>query len=292
MKTLKLYAAIAAIVFATASCVENSGKYKSAIAERDSIKLENQVLGANYTQTLDLLNDVETGFAQISETEGQMKLNIKGGEGKSTSQRERIATQMNTIKEIMEQNKAKIAELQHLSSKNGKQNKTLTQTIKRLQDELAEKTALIQSLQDELAQKNIKIDELNNTVNGLNSNVAELNSANEQQKSTIKTQDENLNSAWYCVAPSSKLKEAKILSGTGLFQKKKVLDKEFDTNAFTKIDLRTLTSIPTDSKKAKILSFHPANSYNLVTDANKKIAIEITNPSKFWSVSKYLVVQI
>lgn len=292
MKTLKNYLAIAAIVFATASCVENSEKYKSAIAERDSIKLENQALGSNYNQTLDIINEVETGFAQISESEGQMKLDIKMREGKMASRKERITAQMNSIKEIMAKNKAKIAELQRLSGKKGKENKTLTQTIKRLQDELAEKTALIQSLQDELAQKNIKIDELNNTVNGLNSNVAELNNANEQQKSTIKTQDENLNSAWYCVAPSSKLKSAKILSGTGLFQRKRVLDNDFDINAFTKADLRTLSSIPTDSKKAKILSLHPANSYNLVRDANEKVTIEITNAAKFWSVSKYLVVQI
>lgn len=292
MKTLKFYAAVAAIVLTTASCVENSGKYQSTLAERDSLKLENQVLGSNYNQTLVILNDIETGFAEISETESQMKLNLKGVEGKATSQREHIAAQMNMIKEIMAQNKAKLEELQRLSGKKGKENKTLAKTIKRLQSELAEKTALIQSLQDELAQKNIQIDELNTTVTNLNSNVAELNNANEQQKTTIKTQDENLNTAWYCVASSKKLKAAHIVSGTGLFQKKEVMAKEFDQSAFTQVDLRTITSVATDSKKVKILSSHPGNSYNLVIASNKKVTIEITNPSKFWSVSKYLVVQI
>jgi len=114
----------------------------------------------------------------------------------------------------------------------------------------------------------------------------------EQQKSTIKTQDTDLNSVWYCVAPSKKLKDAKILTNTGLFQSKKVLAVDFDKSAFTQVDLRNVTSIPTNSKKAKVISSHPVDSYKLTTGDDKNITIEITNPSKFWSVSKYLVVQI
>lgn len=292
MKTLKFYAAVAAIVLTTASCVENSGKYQTVRAERDSLQLENQALGSNYNQTLVILNDIETGFAQISETESQMKLNLKGVEGKTTSKREQIAAQMNAIKETMAQNKAKIEELQRLSRKEGKSNGTLSRTIKRLQSELVEKTALIQSLQDELNQKNIKIDELTTNVNDLNKNIADQNSVMEQQNSTIKNQDANLNTVWYCIGSSKKLKEAKIVSTAGLFQSKKLLDKEFDQANFTQVDLRTVTTLPTDSKKVKILSAHPKNSYNLVTGGDKKITIEITNPSKFWSVTKYLVVQI
>ncbi|WP_243345542.1 ATG16 family protein [Parabacteroides sp. FAFU027] len=292
MKTFKIYAVIAALALTSASCVENSGKYKSMVAQRDSLKLENEALDSNYNQTLATINDVEAGFAEISKSENRMKLNIKGTSENAASRKAIIGEQMNMIKQIMEQNKARIAELQRISGKKGKENSTLTKTIKRLQGELAEKDALIQSLQEELNQKNIKIDELNGTVNNLNNNVAELNKVSDQQKATIKTQDDNINTVWYCVASTKKLKEAHILSGTGLFQKKKVMDKEFDQQAFTQGDLRSMTSIPTNSKKVTILSAHPKNSYNLVAGANKTISIEITNPSRFWSVSKYLVVQI
>lgn len=292
MKTFKIYAVIAALALTSASCVENSGKYKALATQRDSLKLENEVLSSNYNQTLATINDIEAGFEKIGKSESLMKLNIKGASENGASKKAIIGEQMNMIKQIMEQNKAKIAELQRISGKKGKENSTLAKTIKRLQSELEEKTALIQSLQEELNQKNIKIDELNTSVNNLNGNVAELSKANDQQKATIKTQDDNLNSVWYCVASTNKLKEAHILSGTGLFQKKKVMDKEFDQQAFIQADLRSTNLIPTNSKKAKILSAHPKNSYNLVAGTNKTISIEITNPSKFWSVSKYLVVQI
>jgi len=292
MKTIKFYAIIAALVFVTASCVENSGKYKAAVAQRDSIAMEKQALDSNYNRSLVILNDIENGFSEINQTEKEMKVNLKGVEGKTTNKRQLIAAQMTAIKQGIEQNKAKIAELRRLAAKNGKANIMLTETIKRLQTEMDEKTVQIQSLQAELEQKNIKITELNTTVDTQSKNIADQQNVMDQQKSTIKGQDTDLNTVWYCVASFKKLKEAKIVSNTGLFQTKKVMATEFDKTAFTQVDLRSISSIPTNSKNIKIISTHPQNSYNLVTGTDKNITIEITNPSKFWSVSKYLVVQI
>jgi DNA repair exonuclease SbcCD ATPase subunit len=290
MKTIKFYVIITALAFLTASCVENSSKYKSAVAQRDSLSQVNQALDSNYNRTLVILNDIETGFSDINQNEKEMKVNLKGVEG--SDKRKLIAAQMTAIKENIQQNKAKIEELRKLAGKRGKANNMLTETIKRLQTEMDAKAVQIQSLQAELDQKNIKITELNTTVDTQTKSITEQQAAIEQQKSTLKTQDTNMNTVWYCVATSKKLKDAKIISGGGLFQAKKVMATDFDLQNFTQIDLRNVSSIPTNSNKAKILSLHPQSSYKLVTGADKKITIEISNPSKFWSVSKYLVVQI
>jgi len=290
MKAIKFYAIIAALALMSTSCVENSGKYKAAVAQRDSIALEKQALDSNYNQTLALLNDIETGFAAISQNESQMKVNLKGVEGSKTNKRDQIAAQMIAIKKGIELNKAKIAELRTLANKKGKANTRLTETIKRLQTQMDEKTVQIQTLQAELDQKNIKITELTTTVDVQSKNITEQQSVMEQQQSTIKVQDTDINTVWYCIASSKKLKEAKIVSSGGLFQAKK-LGNQFDNSAFTQVDLRNISSIPTNSKNIKIISTHPQNSFKLVTGADKKITIEILNPSKFWSVSKYLVVQ-
>lgn len=292
MKTIKFYALITALVFMTASCVENSGKYKTAVAQRDSLVLENQALDSNYNQTLVILNDIETGFSEINQKEREMKVNLKGVEGTGTNKRQVIAAQMTAIKDGIEQNKAKIAELRRLETKKGKANSMLTATIKRLQTEMDEKGVQIQNLQAELDQKNIKITELNTTVDVQSKNITEQQNAIEQQKSTIKGQETDLNTVWYCIASSDKLKKAKIVSTSGLFSSKKVMNNEFDKNAFTQVDLRSITTIATESKSIKIISSHPLSSYILETGVDKKITIKITNPSKFWSVSKYLVVQI
>jgi len=292
MKAIRFYVIITALAFITASCVENSGKYKTAVAQRDSLKLENQALDSNYNQTLFILNDIETGFSEINQNEKQIKVNLKDAEGSKTNKRQLIAAQMTAIKESIRQNKAKIAELQRLSSKKGKANNMLAETIKRLQGQMDEKGLQIQSLQAELDQKNIKINELTTTVDDQSKNIADQQTTLEQQKSTIKVQDTDMNTVWYCIASSKQLKEAKVISGTGLFQTKKIMQNEFDSKSFIQVDLRNTLSIATNSNNVKILSSHPKNSYNLVTGTDKNITIEITNPSKFWSVSKYLVVQI
>jgi peptidoglycan hydrolase CwlO-like protein len=292
MKSIKSYAIIASLVFITASCVENSSKYKALISQRDSLEHVKQALDSNYNQTLVVLNDIENGFSEINQNETQMKLNLKGVEGSKSNMREVIGAQMKAIKDGIEQNKAKIAELRKLAAKRGKANNMLTQTINRLQNEINLKGLQIDSLQTELEKKNIKINELNTTVDVQSKNIAEQQNVLEQQKSTIKTQEENLNTVWYCIASSKRLKESKIISGGGLFQAKKVMSSEFDKSIFTQGDMRNITSIPTNRKSIKIISIHPQNSYKLTTDPDKRITIEITNPSKFWSISKYLVVQI
>lgn len=292
MKTLKFFALIFSLVFMLASCVEKSEKYQAVVAQLDSLEQVKQSLDSNYNQTIVLLNDIETGFSEINQSEKEMMVNLKGAESSKISKRELISAQMTAIKETMEQNKAKIAQLQLLAEKNGKTNSMLTETIKRLEAEMVEKNTQIQNLQVELNQKNIKINELSNIVDVQSKNIADQQNVMEQQKSTIKGQDTNINTVWYCVGTFKQLKEAKIISTSGLFQTKKVLDNEFDNQSFTQVDLRNVSTIQTNSKRIKILSQHPKSSYNFVTGDDKLITIEITNPAKFWSISKYLVVQI
>ena len=66
---------------------------------------------------------------------------------------------------------------------------------------------------------------------------------------------------------------------------------DFEQGYFTTADKRTLTSIPTHAKKAKILTNQPASSYEIVEENSTKTII-ITNPDKFWSLSNYLVIQV
>jgi len=284
MKAIKFYVTIVALAFLTASCVENSEKYKAAVAQRDSLAIEKQALDSNYNQTIALLNDIEAGFTEISQNEKQMKVDLRGVENTTADRKKVIGVQMNAIKESMEKNKAKIAELRQLESKKRKANTALTETINRLQSELDAQAVQIESLQAELVQKNIKIDELTTTVSDQSKNIAD-------QQTTIKGQDTDMNTVWYCVATAKQLKEAKIVSGGGLFQAKTVMESDFNQKSFTKVDLRSISTIATNSTNVKILSSHPLNSYILETGADKNITIKITNPSKFWSVSKYLVVQ-
>lgn len=291
MKTVNFYLAIAAIAFTTASCVESSSKYKNLLAERDSLLIQNNSVEASYNETLDILNDIESGFREIRETEQKMTMEIKQIEGQPRSKKEQLANEMAQVKQILAENREKIAQLQARLSKNGKENKALLETVKRMETELNEKNTLIASLQEEMAKKNIQITELNTKVDNLSTDVKNLNEVSAQQQSTIQSQDADLNSVWYYVATSKELKTANIVSGNGLFRAQSVMDKDFDKSVFTKTDLRKLSVLPLNVKKAKVLSSHPKGSYELVKGEDKMLTLEIRDTKSFWSVSKYLVIE-
>ena len=67
---------------------------------------------------------------------------------------------------------------------------------------------------------------------------------------------------------------------------------DFDQSFFIKADRRTLTTIPLHSKKAKIISVTPPAASYTMKDVNGQKVLEITNPTQFWGVSNYLVIQI
>ena len=43
---------------------------------------------------------------------------------------------------------------------------------------------------------------------------------------------------------------------------------------------------------AQGITTHPAGSYELVKDDKGQLTLKITNPKEFWSVSRYLVIQV
>lgn len=291
MRTIQFTAVLIVLIFTVSSCVENSEKFKSIVAQRDSLQLQAQAIESNYNETIGILNEVEEGFAQIRNAEGKMLKEVQGIEGTSTSRKEQLALQLAQVKEMLEQNKNKIDQLQRQSQQRGKENSTLSQSIKRLQTELEEKTAFIVSLQEELEKKNIRINELSTTVGQLSSDLNQLSEVSDKQQQQIKNQDVDMNTVWYVMGTSSELKTSQILSTNGIFRPSTVLDKAFDQSLFTKVDKRTIKLIPTGSKRVKVLTSHPKESYQLLKADDETVTVEILDQSLFWSVSKYLVIQ-
>lgn len=193
----------------------------------------------------------------------------------------------------MEENKEQIAKLQSML-KNSKTNSSqLKRAVESLTQELNAKTQRIEELQAELASKNIRIQELDAAVTDLNAVKSELTAENEAKAKTVAEQDKALNTAWFVFGTKKELKDQKILSGSGLFKKGSVLkDGDVNKDYFTQVDIRTTKEIKLYSKDADILTTHPTGSYALEKDDKDQLTLKITNPKEFWSVSKYLVIQV
>lgn len=277
-----------------ASCDGLSGGSKSQLkAENDSLTMALNQRNAELDEMMAIFNDISEGFHQINVAENRVDLQQSAAAEGSLSAREKIASDVAFIQKQMKENKEQIAKLQEML-KNSKSNSAqLKKAVESLTKELAEKTKRIEELQADLASKNIRIQELDAAVTDLTANVAELSTQNEAKAQTVAEQDKALNAAWFVFGTKKELKEQKILTNTGLFKKGEVMtDSNINKDYFTQIDVRTTKEIKLYSKEAELLTTHPAGSFVMEEDDKGQLIFKITNPKDFWSVSKYLVIQV
>jgi hypothetical protein len=69
------------------------------------------------------------------------------------------------------------------------------------------------------------------------------------------------------------------------------LMENFNKDYFKVVDIRSLRSVPLFTKKAQLITSHPASSY-FFAGKDRIDSLVIKNQSDFWSVSRYLVIMI
>ena len=269
---------------AVASCKqERANADLTAERQRDSL---NQIIAQRDNEINDMMatfNEIEEGFKEINEAEQRVSI-AKQGEGASREQRIRENVQF--IQSAMAQNRELINKLKRQLRESAFQGDQFKRTIENLTKQLEEKDQQLTQLRAELSAKDIHIAELDEKITGLNTDVSSLQEENTQKATTISTQDKQLNTAWFVFGTKSELKSQEILVDG------KVLQSNFNREYFTKIDIRVDKEIKLYSRSAKMLTAHPAGSYSLQQDAGKQYVLRITDPQKFWSTSKYLVVLV
>lgn len=274
------------------SCGQNSAEYKKLKAENDSLKIENTKSSSEMNEILSILNDVEADIQSIRDAENYLNIQQQTGGEFSKSNREQIKQNMQLISETLKKNKETINQLEDKLKKSGIQSSALKKTINRLSSELDQKATMIVALQEDLAKKNVRIQELDEMVSSLNEDVESLATTAAAQSEKLNEQDRALNTAYYCFGTSKELKDQKILSGGGLFSKSKVLQSGFNKDYFISVDIREVKEIPLFAAKAKLKSNHPEGSYEFVKDEDGNLTLNITDPRAFWSLGKYLVIEV
>jgi hypothetical protein len=161
-----------------------------------------------------------------------------------------------------------------------------------LTNQLVDKTRQLTLLQDELATKNIHIAALDSVIAGLHTDLAILRAENQAKDRTISVQDKALNEAWYVYGTKKELKEQGILDDRFLAKDRVLQNSDFNKDYFTQIDIREDKIIKLHSKSAKLLTTHPDGSYEFIKDEKEQQVLLISDPVEFWSVSRYLVIQV
>lgn len=270
-----------------ASC-GNLGESKDQLkAENDSLLMELSQRNAELDEMMGTFNEINEGFREISDAEGRVDLQRDAVAEGNSNAKQKIVNDIEFIRKQMAENKEQIEKLQK-QLKNSKYNSAqLKKAVESLTQELVAKTQRIEELQAELASKNIRIQELDAAVTGLTADKESLTIENEAKAETVAKQDKALNAAWFVFGTRSELKEQKILEDGEVLK-----SNNFNKDYFTQIDIRTTKEIKLYSKKATVKTTHPSGSYSLDKDSEGQLILKITNPENFWSVSKYLVIQV
>ncbi len=266
----------------------NNKKEEKNLASQNTIDSLTDIVNQKNNELNDIMstfNDIQEGFREINEAEGPVNIARNNGE---TNAKADIMENISFIKRTMQLNKERIAKLREQLKESSFNTSKLQATIESLNKELESKTARIEELQAELDSKNAHIAHQDKQISELNTNVNSLTADNAAKARAVEQQDKQLNTAWYVFGTKKELREQHILEGTN----KVLKGNNFNKDYFTKIDIRVDKVIKLYSKSAKLLTNHPAGSYSLDKDARGMYTLRITNPTTFWSVSKYLVVVV
>lgn len=244
---------------------------------------------ANQDSLLNLINDVSEGMSQIKSLE-DILASTNSLTAESRDKRQQIRDDMMAIQQTLKERRERLAELEQKLKNSSANNATLQRTIDNLKKQIANQESTIETLRNDLSNANIHIEKLTSNVDSLNTTVSEVSAARDAALDEATAMTNELNTCFYAYGSKKELNEHKLIE-TGFLRKTKILPADFEQSYFTRADKRTLTSIALHSKKAKVMTNQPADSYQIVEDATGMKTLKITNPQAFWTKSNFLVIE-
>ena len=240
----------------------------------------------NLTMFIETLSE---GLDSIAQQEHSLFYTNKGKEG-TTIDRKQLRKNLEMFQQTLIGQRERIAQLADSLKRKGADMKKLNKIIDYLNQQLDSKDLLIKALRADLEKKTVNINELNDKVTALTEDNTKLNQQIEMQAEALATQSNEFNQAYVKIGTKRELKSCGLLSG-GFLKKTKVNYTNLQTSLFTKVDIRTMTEIPINSSNVKVMSPMPVSSYTIVREDDGRTILRILDPSSFWSVSNYLIIQ-
>ena len=269
---------------ALASCV-SKGTVVKVEEQRDSLSVVVSAKDSLISAVFEDISSISENLALIRTRENL--ISVAGDAEGGRRPVEEINNDIAAIDRLLQENKVKIASLQSAVAQLRKANLRLDGLEKMIRDmsaQLAEKKNEIARLRENLTKMGIEVETLTEQVAVRSEQVETLN--------TEKVELENqLNTVYYIVGTEKELREAQIINKQGFIGRTLTVNKTNNLDSFTKTDSRLLSEVPIGQKKVSVVTTHPEDSYELVTDADKVVLkLFITDPVRFWESSKILII--
>lgn len=272
------------------SCRDNASNEESQ--RQDSINTElNDSLAtvlAEKDSLMSLMNEINEGMVQIKQMEDIVSVQDLSRETPDSKQQ--LRNDMVAIQKAIAERQKKLDELEKRLKQSTNYTADMKKTIESMKQQLATQQSTIDDLTRQLAAAHVEISNLNTRVDSLKNVNTEVTREKTEAQAESKRLENELNTCYYAIGTKKELKANKIIE-TGFLRKTKIMEGDFEKSYFTRADKRTLSEIPLSSKKAEVMSKHPAGSYHFKDNGGSKVMV-IDDPQRFWEYSNYLVIKI
>ncbi len=277
-------------------------KYKRANAQ---LKAEKTELTAQMT---DAFNRIEQNLAEINMHESVVMSNLNKNPEEMINPEERINAEIAMIEALIAENTKVMSEMESELGVKDEQLVAYEQRIDRLSDRLKDykrKASDLEELRDKLTKDLELSDEEKKRlasqvadqemlISDKNSQLAKKEEDLQNKDLLLAAKELELNEAFFAVGSPAELKDAGVVEREGGFigiGGAKTVQDDLNTDVFTRIDRRYYTKVPLYCKKARLISNHPDDSYEIVEDEEGVKWISIKDTDKFWLTTDYLVVE-
>ncbi|ALO14026.1 chromosome segregation protein SMC [Salinivirga cyanobacteriivorans] len=269
------------------SCDNQSSKVKSLKEENRQLKRERAQTEENLYELSKTINFIQSNLDTIKQQEQIISTIANSDIENQPSAKEQISNDITSIYNKLIANRRQLSKLQQSLNKDASQNKDLKAIIDRLNEQMDEKIIQIENLRSQLEQMQGKITNLEGLVDT-------LNSLRKQQQAIIAYQQKTMNTVYYAYGTSKELKQNNVITKEGGILgigKARKLKDNLNKDYFTEAQKFELKNITLNARKARIVTPHPEGSYKLHGDKPVD-SIEIIDPTRFWSNTQYLVIEI
>ena len=255
-------------------------------AEYDALKAQKDSIEAANAQMNDMLGTIHNTMNEMAVDEGLIFVDDNGNDLKD---KQAVLTRMQTFRDHMAQQREELEKMKKQLSGSRGYAANLKKLIDELNAQIEAKDAQIAELQEELSQKNASIEDLKNKVREITVAKEAVEADRDHYVEVAKNQDIALNTGYYRADTKKALKAAGLIEGVF---KKKAKYQNLDASLFEKVDIREFTNVTIQSRSPKLITIKPADSYSLKVNGDGTTTLTITDVTKFWNGSPYLIIQL
>jgi hypothetical protein len=280
-------------VMVLVSCGQHKKEIARMQAKQDSIAQLGVQKDNSILEFVSAMNEIQMNMDSVKTIQKIVSVQTAPGTELKAEAKKRIIEDIRQINELLQKNKDLVKSMQGKLNSSNVKIKELQNMVELLNKQMIEKDG-------ELARLNTELENLHVNVTGLNQKIETITKESEQtikeKNDVIDTKTTELNTAYYAFGTKKELEAKNVIEKEGGvlgMGKTLKLKKDFNREFFMKIDIRQFSSLPLNTKKAKLVTYHPAGSYHMVMTAKKTVeSIVIDNSEEFWKASKYMLIVV